>query len=83
MQNNFGLINLKDLETPESFRNWIKKSLPQLYLNIKIPEDHLLIYLDYLKEKVIESQSLNQSYWMDLIRNLKTRIEVIKSNKDV
>lgn len=75
-------IELKDLESLESFRVWINKQLNHLYKNKKIPNQHLLIYLSYMKDIVGESDKVYIPDWLEAIRSLEANIDSIERVKN-
>lgn len=81
MQNNVALKQ-SDLVSPTSFEAWIRENLGHLYLRVKIPEEHLLIYLNYIKEMVLQHYEKDRSAWADLIRDLENKLQAIDRNKE-
>lgn len=71
-------ITQADLIKPNAFRNWIKNNLEHLYVRKNIPNDHLLIYLDYVKGVIGKSKDVDVPTWMDLIRKIESEIKSIK-----
>lgn len=71
-----------NLINPEAFRNWLKKGLESLYSKKKIPNAHLLIYLEYIKKMVNESQHLDPAFWGKLIRDLESDIQALERNNN-
>lgn len=71
-------ITHKDLINPNVFRQWIKKNLEHLYIRKNIPNEHLLIYLDYIKS-IISKAPVDVPFWMDMVRKLESDIKSIKN----
>ncbi len=81
---NFKELSIKDLESTAAFEKWIKESLNFKYQDSdEIPKDHLIIYLDYIENKVKESQeSIDKKYWFKMMIELRKRINLIKEDKN-
>lgn len=76
-KDSFKRITPVDLENAEAFRSWIRESLPSLYRDKNIDDNHLLIYLDYIKGVVNDNKELDRSTWNKLILKLDSDIKTI------
>ena len=76
----FKELYLKDLESTSSFEDWVKKSLNFKYQdNEEISKEHLIIYLDYIENKIKEvSKEIDYTHWVKTIIDLRKRIDLIK-----
>jgi hypothetical protein len=75
-------LNPSDLVTVEAFRTWIKESLPNLYFQKEIPYQHLLIYLEYIRELISVNKELDSAFWNQITRDLESNIESLERNDD-
>jgi hypothetical protein len=71
-------MNPEDLKTPQAFRTWITQKMEHLYENKEIPNDHLLIYLDYVERVVSESGEIDNPFWLKLVRQLRSNLKTLK-----
>lgn len=82
VENKQSRISPEDLGGVEAFRVWIKNNLKHLYKpqeqDKKIPNEHLLIYLDYVKRVVIDSEQIEHPFWLRLIRTMESELQAIK-----
>jgi len=75
--NRYNTIRLDNLKSLEAFRMWIKENLPNLYRNKKIPDEHLLIFLSYIKRVMSEAEEIDKSFWLSLVRQLESNLKSI------
>jgi hypothetical protein len=75
MQNNHKLY-IEDLKSAASFRTWVKELIPHYKLK-EVPDSDLLIYLDYIDDKVLNSDGLDKPLWSRVVSELKKRVEII------
>ncbi len=68
-------IELRDLTGSIPFQNWIKENL-KLHEELSVSNEHLLIYLDYIEEKVRGNQELDRTLWLKTVKELRERIKV-------
>ncbi len=68
----------QNLINPNAFRLWIKENLGHLYIRQNIPVDHLLIYLDYVRQTISKNEQIDVPFWMDMVRKLESEIKSIK-----
>ncbi len=68
----------EDLASVDNFRRWVKNNLSHIYHGKKIPQDHLLICLDYIRDVVNKSGEIDVPFWMQLIRELESDLKSIK-----
>jgi len=68
-------LKLSDIESPESLRNWIKKNLENIYMNNEVSNDHLLIYLDYLKSNLKKTEEIDVPCWSRSLTKLQLTVE--------
>jgi hypothetical protein len=71
-----GDIQIRDLTGTVPFKNWLKSSL-KMGEDDDISKEHLLIYLDYIEQKVFDNESLEREVWAKVIRDLRERINVL------
>lgn len=71
-----------DLQSPDNFRQWIKKNLNNLYQEKEVLDEHLLIYLDYIEKTISEIREIDRPYWLKVVRELKSNLESIKRNNN-
>lgn len=76
MQNRKAKLKQEDLVSGVAFKNWVKECI-DLYQNNEIPDSHLLIYLNYIEEKVRKNDKIDQRIWLKTIKELKEKIEVV------
>jgi len=80
MQNNrFQKLELSDIRSVNSFRIWIKNSLGNIYANKEVPNEHLLIYLNYVEEVVNNKENIDKVLWLKQLRKLES--DIISLNK--
>jgi len=77
-QNQFDILKPINIQSIQAFRGWIKEKMPHLYPGKEIPEEHLLIFLGYVKNKVEEAREIDRAFWLSLIRGLESKINSIK-----
>jgi hypothetical protein len=65
-----------DLADVTALKNWLRKNLG-LYSH-KIPNAHLLIYIDYIKTMVMNEDNIDKGYWLDLIKDLESKVRTFK-----
>jgi hypothetical protein len=76
MQNRIAQLKHEDLVSGVSLKNWLKENL-HAYTNKDVPDEHLLIYVDYIEGKVRENDSIDKRIWLKTIGELKERIEAV------
>jgi len=75
-------ISYQDLDSLASFREWIVKNT-SLYQNDSLPPDqHLAIFLDHIKSKVMENTNIDRRTWLRMVNRLTERIGKIKENEN-
>jgi hypothetical protein len=70
-------LTISDLQDLESFKKWLRQHL-EFYDDGKISNSHLLIYLDYIEAEVMDNQNIDKGYWLQLVKNLETKIRSFK-----
>jgi hypothetical protein len=71
------VFDFKDINSIISFGDWIKRSL-SLYPDddsYKIPKEHLLDYLKYLREAVYAQKVKDKRKWLEKIDSLIEGVE--------
>jgi len=79
MHNRYNFITQDNLKNIESFRLWLKENIAEIYEDKKIPDEHLLIFLTYIKRAVSNAKDIDNSFWLKLIRQLESWIDAIKN----
>lgn len=75
MQNRLSKLEQNILLSSASFKSWLKDNM-SVYVNKPIPDEHLLIYLDYIEEKVRENEQIDRADWLKTIKELREKIRV-------
>jgi hypothetical protein len=70
-------ITLSDLKDLDSFKRWLKHHL-SFYEDDKISNSHLLIYLDYIENIVMDSDIEDKNYWLKLFKDLESKLKTFK-----
>lgn len=66
-------LYLKDLESVHKFKAWIAETIKSY--SGEAPNEHLLIYIDYIKDKIKEEHEIDHSEWFSAINALVSRLE--------
>jgi hypothetical protein len=68
------LLTLENVSSVNSLRVWAKERLGNIYTNKKVPNKHLLIYLDYIEGVVKKEENIDKVFWLKQIRELRDNI---------
>ena len=80
MQNRLSRIQHEDIISSAAFKNWLKSNM-SVYVNKEIPNEHLLIYLDYVEERIRENNKIDRAAWLHTAKELREKIKVISENE--
>jgi hypothetical protein len=67
---------LKDISSIYAAKEWLRQNI-DIFKDKDISSENMLIFLEYLREKIFESNIDNKNAWLKNILELKQRISVI------
>ena len=71
---NIQTITLKDLRSLYDLKVWLREKA-NIFHGKNISKDNMLIFLNYLKEKIKDSDLSNKTDWLDILITLEKRLE--------
>jgi len=76
-----------DVSSVPKFRSWIKEKLENFYKDQEkdIPKEHLLLFFDYINNKIIESKDIpteSKKSWLKQIRKMQKTLEITERENE-
>jgi len=71
----YKVLNLENLNSVVSLREWLKSNLSLYSKDKKIPKGHLILFLEYLKDKAKEQRVNNKREWFDELDQMLERVK--------
>jgi len=72
-QERYSELDISDIESLAAFRAWAGDKLI-FYAGGEVPEEHLLIYVTYIKGRIDESDAVDRLMWKKAIVALENRL---------
>ncbi len=74
MLSRFKELTSADIASVTALKSWVSEGMTH-YLNRDIPDEDLLIFIDYLESKIREtSEEIDKRFWLSQLENLRKRI---------
>lgn len=80
-QKRYDFLPLTALSSLAALKSWLKENISFYRFEKEISESDLLIYFDYIENKVRESQEIDRVFWLKLIRGLREKLRVVKNEE--
>ena len=81
-KNRTDFLKFDNLKSAYDFRLWIEKDLKHYYGGDDIPNAHLLIFLDYIKEVAKNNQAIDRTMWLKILDDLEDKIKAIERSRN-